>query len=251
LAVSAVISQIPKITVDTSAESLLHKDDRSVQIYNKFKDDFGSSRITLICVQSSNIFSNGFLQHLKSFQEDLEKEVPYIKNITSLINIRNTRGENDTLYVDSLLDQWPQTASDFKRLKERVLQHPYYVNNVISSDGTLTAIIIETEAVILPQEISSEEFEDFEEKTAPDSIPDKGEEKKHYFSEKENQEFIKAVEAVINRYDAPDFKILLTGGPPVSEIFDRATRNDFFRSFVLEVCGRYFCGLSARQNDFG
>ncbi len=233
LTVSALISQIPKITVDTSAESLLRKDDKSVLAYNEFKDDFGSSNITLIGIQSSNVFSNAFLQRLKSFHEDLEKEVPYIKDITSLINIRNTRGENDTLYVDSLLDQWPQTASDLKKLKERVLQHPYYVDNVISRDGSLTAIIIKTEAVVIPQEVSSEEFEDFEETAIPDIMPDKDEEKKHYFSEEENQEFILAIESVINRYDAPDFDIAMTGGPPVSEIFDRATRKDFSISFVL------------------
>jgi len=233
LAVGALISQIPKITVDTSAESLLRKDDKSVLVYNKFKDDFGSSNITLIAVQSSNIFSNSFLKRLKSFQEDLEKEVPYIEDITSLINVRNTRGENDTLYVDSLLEQWPQTKSDLQKLKERVLRHPYYVSNVISKDGKLTAIIIKTQAVIMPQEVSSEELEDFEETAIPGTMPDKDEEKKHYFSEKENQEFIRAIESVINRYDAPDFAISLTGGPPVSEIFDRATRKDFSVSFVM------------------
>ncbi|MBW1898683.1 MAG: MMPL family transporter, partial [Deltaproteobacteria bacterium] len=124
-------------------------------------------------------------------------------------------------------------ASDLKKLKERVLQHPYYVDNVISRDGSLTAIIIKTEAVVIPQEVSSEEFEDFEETAIPDIMPDKDEEKKHYFSEEENREFILAIESVINRYDAPDFDIAMTGGPPVSEIFDRATRKDFSISFVL------------------
>ncbi|MFO7559381.1 MAG: MMPL family transporter [Desulfobacterales bacterium] len=233
LAVGALISQLPKITVDTSAESLLRKDDKSVLVYNEFKDEFGSANITLIGVQSSNIFSNAFLQRLKSFQEDLEKEVPYIEDITSLINVRNTRGEDDTLYVDSLLEQWPQTESDLNHLKERALKHPYYVDNVISRDGALTAIIIKTRAIIQPQEVLSEELDDFEENAIPDLMPDKEEEEKNYFSEKENQEFIRAVESVIKRYDAPDFAIALTGGPPVSEIFDRATRKDFSVSFVL------------------
>jgi predicted RND superfamily exporter protein len=233
LILSLLTSQIPKITVDTSAESLLRKNDKSMLIYNKFKDEFGSSNITLIGIQSPNIFSIPFLRRLKSFQEDLEKEVPYIKDITSLINVRDTRGENDTLYVDSLLDQWPKTPSDLKKLKKKALQHPYYVDNVISKDGTLTAIIIKTEAVVIPPEISSEEFDDFEEAELPDSTLDGNKDEKHYFSEKENQEFIQAIESVINRYDAPDFDIALTGGPPVSGIFDRATRDDFSFSFVL------------------
>ena len=41
LATTAVVSQIPKITVDTSMEGFLHPDDPAMLAYNAFRDQFG------------------------------------------------------------------------------------------------------------------------------------------------------------------------------------------------------------------
>ena len=44
--------------------------------------------------------------------------------MTSLVNVRNTRGEADELIVEDLLEHWPQTHEEMAALKKRVLGEP-------------------------------------------------------------------------------------------------------------------------------
>ena len=57
------------------------------------------------------------------FHNDLEKEVPYIKRITSLINVRDTYGRDDELIVGELLVKMrglPCPATSAKKKIERL-----------------------------------------------------------------------------------------------------------------------------------
>src|SRR5210317_2082718 len=94
-----IISQIPKITIDTSTEGFLHENDPTLLAYNAFRDQFGRDEVVIIAIKSSNIFSQGFLKKLKELQEDIKQNVPLIDDITSLVNARNTRGETNELIV--------------------------------------------------------------------------------------------------------------------------------------------------------
>ena len=84
-------SQLPKLTIDTSTESFLHKDDHTILIYNEFRRQFGRDEFIIIAIESSNIFSSGFLEKLNAFHKELEDNLPYMEDITSLINARNAR----------------------------------------------------------------------------------------------------------------------------------------------------------------
>ena len=144
LLMGAVISQIPKITIDTSTEGFLHENDPTLLAYNAFRDQFGRDEVVIIAIKSSNIFSQGFLKKLKELHEDLEQNVPLIDDITSLVNARNTRGETNELLVEDLLEDWPQSETEMAVLKNRVISNPLYKNLLISEDGQFTAIVIKT-----------------------------------------------------------------------------------------------------------
>ena len=73
LLMGAVISQIPKITIDTSTEGFLHETDPTLLAYNAFRDQFGRDEIVIIAIQSQDIFSQAFLKKLKALHDDLEK----------------------------------------------------------------------------------------------------------------------------------------------------------------------------------
>ena len=140
----ALASQIPRITIDTSTEGFLHAEDPVLLAYNDFRDQFGRDEMVIVAIQSSRIFSQAFLEKLQQLHEELEETVPYIDDMTSLINVRNTRGEADELIVEDLLEAWPQSKEEMAVLKERVLKNPLYKNLLVSEDGTFTAISIKT-----------------------------------------------------------------------------------------------------------
>ncbi len=230
--IGLLVYQIPKITTDTSAEALLRKNDHSLLQYNTFRDQFGRAEMIIIAVKPPKVFDAAFLAKLKSFHNDLENEVPYIREVTSLINARNTHGKGDVLFVEDLLEGWSERNIDLDSLKELVLKNPLYQNHLISEDGSLTALVIETESSIsetVSEEDISSEFEE-------DAFPAEDESKKtHYFSEKENREVVEAVNRVVDRYQSSDFVLATSGGPIIVDIFNQATLKDIRFCIVLSL----------------
>ena len=188
-----LVAQLPNITVDTSSEGMLHKDDPVRVHYNEFRDQFGRDEIVIIAINPPDVFSVDFLNKLKSFHEDLENEIPYVREVRSLMNARHTRAEGDVLYVDDLLQDWPERQVDLEKLKEQVLKNPVNLNNIISVDGKFVAVIVETDAVIAVESDPDDIFADFE---SDDNVTEESTVKTRYFGAKENREVTDAIEAV-------------------------------------------------------
>ena len=248
LLVGFFVFQIPSISIDTSSEALLKKEDPSLLEYNRFRDQFGRAELIVIAIQSPEIFSTAFLTRLQSFHEDLEEEIPYLREVTSLINARRTRGEQDRLIVKDLLEDLPKNSADLARLKTEVLSNPFYLNYLISEDAQVTAIIVETEAAVADEAFSSEDVMGaFDEKISETALPG---EKPHYFSEKENREVVAAINQVVSRHSRNDFPITVSGGPVVVNAFNRATMSDIRRCILLSLVSvAVFLGLLFRRTS--
>ncbi|MBW2712607.1 MAG: Fis family transcriptional regulator, partial [Deltaproteobacteria bacterium] len=109
LATVGLVSQLPKITIDTSSESFLYKDDPIRVAYDEFREQFGRDEVIVIGLNPPDVFAPDFLRELKQIHDELEAEVPYLDEVNSLINARSTRGEDDTLIVEDLFEHWPET----------------------------------------------------------------------------------------------------------------------------------------------
>ena len=107
--VIAFAAQMKNLHMDTSTEGFLHKDDPLRIEYNVFRDQFGRDEKVLIAIQSENIFTIDFLNKLNKLHKELENNLPYIDEVNSLINARNTRGTEDSLIVDDLFEELPTT----------------------------------------------------------------------------------------------------------------------------------------------
>lgn len=224
--------QIPRLTIDTSNEAFFHKDDPTLKLYNEFRDQFGRDEMIVIAIQPTNVFDFSFLKKLKALHNDLEENVPHIMEITSLINARNTRGDKGSLIVEDLLENWPEDSAALNDLKNRVMTNPLYQNRLISEDGRLTTIIIETDCYSsLGIEIDA--LSDFDE-----SQPAEQTEKRPYLTTEENSAAVEATQVVLTKYRADEFKIYLAGSPVVMDTFKRAMIKDmkkFMRLAVLTI----------------
>jgi len=228
LCITALICQIPNITIDTATSAMIRADDPIRVEYDFFKDDFGREDLIFILIESSHIFEEKFLKTLKSFHQDLEESVPYLKTVVSLINARHVFGKGDDLFIEDLLKDWPEKPVDFSFLKHRVMGHPLYVNNIISEDGRFTAIVLEREVYVKYAHEADEllsEFDDTDPKAALD-IP-------NYFSDEQNSAFIAAVQKVVDRYRSENFSIAIAGGPLLFDALNRAVIKDLVRSVML------------------
>ena len=145
----ACLSGIPRVTVDVSFEAFLQANDPVRVAYDSFRDQFGRDERVIISAEpgsqgtAAGVFDLAFLEKLRAFHEAIEERIPYVDEITSLVNARDTRGEEDTLLVEDFLDPWPEDEERLATLRERALANPLFRNNVISPDAAVTTIVLE------------------------------------------------------------------------------------------------------------
>lgn len=227
IVISALLTQLPHITLDTSMEGFLHPDDPALVTYNEFRAQFGRDEMIIIGFQSDNVFDESFLNTLKNIHQELEEQVPYIDEVTSLINARNTRGQGDELIVKDLLEEWPNTPQALANVRQRALANHMYRNTLLSADGRFTTIIVRTDA-FSSQSTDTEKdlLQGFEDSPSLAQST--------YLTDAENTEVVEAVDAIVQKYKAMGFKIHLAGTPVVTHFLKWAMIRDM-RKFMIMV----------------
>ena len=203
--------QLQHLKFDTSNEGFLHEDDPYLKTYNQFREEFGRDDFLVLAVYSEELFSSEALDKLRALHEDLLGSVPFLEDITSLINVRDVRGEDDTLLVDELLLQTPTTPGESAELRERVLGNPLYINNLVSENGKYTAILLQSQ--VYGGDPDGDLFSGFDEPSEEDESGDSPEQR--YLSDLENDLFVEAVHEVVARHQDPSF-LISAAGPPVN-----------------------------------
>lgn len=209
------ISQAPKIKMDTSTEGFMHEEDPVLIAYNKFRTQFGRDERIGVAIRSDKIFTLEFLNTFKTIHEEIENNVPYLEDVTSLYNIRNTRGVGDQLITDDLMEPFPQTDADVDRIKKDALASHLYKDLLISRDGKMTMIMIETDAYSHEGEEVSDEAA-FDEGFGGDEAKT-SDKPRAFLSDQENAQIVKAVMQIVDKYRAQGLEMYVAGSPMVMD----------------------------------
>ncbi len=217
LGLAAVLVQaLPGLRLDNSFQSFLHEDDPAKVVYDKFRQQFGRDDPVFIAIETSRIFDFAFLTRLRNFHHALEREVPNLEKVTSLINARNTYGDDDVLIVEDLMKEWPRNEADLRTLRERVYDNPLYVDMLVSEDGHFTTVTVQPSNY--SQHQTGDALEGFED-TDPNTPP-------AHLSERELMKVVDAAETVAARFQAPDFRIYVAGGVVVANHLNERMQMD-------------------------
>ncbi|MEE4354018.1 MAG: MMPL family transporter [Desulfatiglans sp.] len=230
------VVQIPKLRLDTSNESFLHKDDPILSVYEEFKEQFGQDELIIVAVEPPDIFDLAFLEKLKQLHNDLVENVPHLAEITSMVNARNTRGEEDRLIVEDLLEKLPENRVDLKALEERVMSNPLYLHRLISPDGRITSIVLETELSATMGD-DEEVLSGFDE----DLGNTKTGQEQAVKSDVIANTALDAVERVVENYRADDFRIYIAGSPIVTRTLKASMIRDMRRFLLLATVAIGIC----------
>jgi len=209
------IAHLPQIKMDTSTEGFMHEDDPVLLQYNVFRAQFGRDERVAVAIKSDQIFTLEFLNTLKALHEEIEAKVPYVEDITSLYNVRNTRGDGDKLITDDLLEPMPTTQAEVEDIKKRAMASHFYKDLLLSADGKMTMIMIETDAYshVGQKKVSVEdEFADGFEETNPDTNASE----KKFLSDGENKELLAVLGDIVKEYEAKGLEIYVAGSPAVN-----------------------------------
>ncbi|MCK5110065.1 MAG: MMPL family transporter [Arcobacteraceae bacterium] len=250
--VIAMASQMKYLTVDTSTEGFLHKEDPLRIEYDKFRNQFGRDEKVLIAIQSENIFTIKFLTKLNKLHKELENNLPYIEDVNSLINARNTRGTVDSLIVDDLFEELPSDQKALAFKKKLAQNNPLFKNLIIDEAGTITTIVIDTQTYTsldkdgkpLPK-VESEDDEFDDEEVESNLADDKD---KEFLTDWENVQIVKKTNEIVAKYQADDFNILVSGTAVINAELKASMTKDMqkFIKIVLLVIA-FFLALLFRR----
>ncbi|MDF1881192.1 MMPL family transporter [Sulfurimonas sp. MAG313] len=218
-----MISNLPRITLDTSTEGFLHENDPVRIAYDTFQDQFGHDEKIVIAIKTDGIFKLKHLSKLKELHNELSANVPYLNDITSLINARNTTGDAESLLVEDLFQTWPKNEAELQRKKALALSNPMYKDLLVNSDGTFNVIVLEANTYTSIGLEKSTELDDFDEF---DEEPLENVEKPAFISDSEMAEMVHNVKDIVSKYDSSDFKIELAGSPSVTETLKSSMQSD-------------------------
>lgn len=229
LLVAALATQLPHLEVEASDEAFLHESDPVRVTHDRFRAQFERDEVIVIALRPDRVFDLEFLEKLRAFHEDLERSVPQLQKITSLVNARYTHGVADELIVEDLLEDWPTSSAQLPVLRDRVLAHPLYRNLYISEDGRVTALLAELDAYSSKGAAAGElsGFEDTHATSESGVRP--------FLTGDEAFAIVAAVREVVARHHAADFQPFLTGGPVTEATLMTAMQRDIALFVVLSI----------------
>ncbi|MGI9590490.1 MAG: efflux RND transporter permease subunit [Myxococcota bacterium] len=232
---------LPALETDNSVEAFLHADDPERRSYDDFRRRYGRDERISIAIEG-DLFDRVFLERLRALHDDIDRSVPHVEDMISLVNARDTRGEADELIVGDLMEEWPETGAARAALRDRVLANPLYRNTLVSRDQRVTTLSIEL--VAYAGDGDADElagFEDDGDGSDPDDEPPP-------LSERAISDAVNAARAAVERHQAPGFRLVLAGAPVMTENLNRRMTSDMgvFTLLSILVIGAFLLLLFRR-----
>ncbi len=238
---SALATRIPLLEIETLSDDYLLESDPEKIAYDAFRDQYGRDQLIFVVVEPREVFSFEFLDWLEVLHDDLERNLPHLDEVTSLVNVRSIYSrphpESGTeLVVDDLLERRPKDAAGLAALRERVLATPSYIDSMISADGRVTALQVKSFAYS-ESDVSRDAETDADRMSGFGDVPDAG--PRRFLTARENTEFSRALLEVVDRHRRDDIVIHVTGQPLVAYALTRSMAQDLPRifGFALALVG--------------
>ena len=133
---------LPKIELDTALENWFPKSSKEFLNKQEYVKYFGNDDVVGIHLKAEDVFNKENLQMIKNLSNELEIKVPFVDKVTSITNLEYTFSDDDEIITEGLLPESP-SVNDVQKAKQRILNKPYLVNNIVSDDFTETWIIME------------------------------------------------------------------------------------------------------------
>jgi len=230
LIIIGLASNLPKITFDTSTEGFLYKDDPQILMYNDFRNQFGRDEKIIVAIKTKDVFDKVFLEKLFQLHQEIEENVPHIKEVNSLKNARKTIGNKNELIVEDLFqDGIPSDAKKLQAIKDFAKTNSIYRDLYLNANTTFTTIMITTNTYTsVGLENSDDLLGGFEEDTQA------SDEKLEFITAPETNELIFKLESILQKYKTDNFKIYDAGSPIVTKNLQTTLMADMSK-FIIYV----------------
>ena len=133
------------LKMDNSNEAFFLEGDPTKLLLDKFRDTFGNEDFIYVLIETDDFFRTDTIRLIKKLAEDLEEHIPYVKDMKFLGNVEYMEGVEGGIEISDLIEDIPETPGEMKLVRERAMNEPLYLDNLISRDGKTAAILLECE----------------------------------------------------------------------------------------------------------
>src|SRR5688572_15665919 len=132
--------------IDNDISMWISRDDPIYRTYERFRQEFGGQRTLLIALRSERLFTPESLAFVRQVTDDIDRvdtvaRVHSLSTANIVASLPASAEDDGGIEVQPLLDEViDQKAST--RVRERVLADRLLRGDVVSEDGTVTAIIV-------------------------------------------------------------------------------------------------------------
>jgi len=227
-----------KARIDNSYEAYFDLADPAYVAYEQYREDFGSDEVSYILYEAPD-YEHGpwnieVMRKIEHLTDVLEDEVPFIYEVTSLVNAELVKGVEDGIEIFELGDTFPETQEELLALRGQYLAKPMLVGGIVSADAEHGALIIEMDRS------STDPLDEIR------HDPEKGDALENLYPQVTDS----TIEAILARPEYEGIKFYHSGDVPLNSVYNRVFAKEvpmlgaitsvvigllllfFFRSFV-------------------
>ena len=135
--------------IDNEMSTWISEDDPVYRTYERFRHEFGGQRRLFIALQSDRLFTREGLDLVAHLTDEIAR-VDAVEGVQSLSTANVVRslpadpdsGEDGGIEVQPLIDRDGREAGGPERVRADVLRDPLLRGELVSEDGTVTAIVV-------------------------------------------------------------------------------------------------------------
>jgi predicted RND superfamily exporter protein len=144
--VATCFMALPKTKIDTRVESYINEDNEALITRNKVREMFGLTDPFVIAVENEKgIFNPASLNIIAALSEEAQKiKGVNPEKIVSIATEKNITGNDLGMDVSPFYETKIETQAQADDIKKAVMDFPLYKGNLVSEDGTMALIVIET-----------------------------------------------------------------------------------------------------------
>jgi len=136
--------QLKNLKFEDDITKYMSEDDPEITFYSEVVEKFAGSQsdMGVISLEYKDLFQVKNLQCIKNIVDELDK-APYIKSVTSFLNMPEIISTEEGLEVKDLVEVFPKNDKEAKELKESLLENSLVKGKFISKDGNVTLLMME------------------------------------------------------------------------------------------------------------
>ena len=134
---------VQKVVVDNTYKAMLEKDNPLSLKNDHFQDIFGNNDYIYVLIEAEDVVNHDVLSYIRTLSEDLEANLPFVKDIKALTSVEYVSAKDDALNANDLIEEViPESDSVLSDLRKKILSKQVYQGRLIDDSCKQTGIFI-------------------------------------------------------------------------------------------------------------